>query len=589
MKKNSVFVLLKFIYNLLAGSQSILWLTIISYHSIASSADPGPFNLGRTRCYFGGMSFSDDGKMLFHAHIFAKDSISAFTIKVAISRWSDNAWSNPEFPDFVTDYSESYPVWVQSQQRLYFSSNAPVSSGGPGADQNIWYAEKTSSGWNKPVLADGLNSDKNDRLSFVDNEGYYYVLSDRAGGSMDIFRTKSDHGKWKESEPLQAWNSEQQEEYVSVYPDQKIAFIQRSLPGTSTEIFISKYVSGSWAVPEPLRYEFKNTEWPYVHRWPMLSANLGTFYFVSQGIIWQQPAEVLLRQNGISFPKKKFDPLSVRKRAYGEPEMFGGLVLKTNNGISFAADMKTIYLSRYTQERDSSGNQFIKLFQSNATQDGWSPPVMTSFNNSQVPFEYHPVVSPDGKRLFYNSRAPVSQSGKTHHAKNNIWYVDKQRTGLWGQPKLVESIVTDEYDDYGSITLDGTLYFRSDRPGGKGSGDIYKSEFLNGQYQPPANVTALNSEDNENDLCIDPKGRFIVFNRYALRGEQPTIALYLSLQTETGWTKPRMIRHLEKAYDYELTPTLSPDGKYFYYEVNSNILRVETESLFLPEEKERVR
>lgn len=552
--------------------------------SLSKSTDPSPFNMGRTHCYVGGMSFADSGKMLFHTHIFAKDSTSAFTIKVAISRWANNAWSDAEFPDFMPGYSESYPVWNEIQGRLYFSSTAPVSSGVSSTDQNIWYVEKMPKGWSKPVPANGLNSDKNDRLSFIDEEGYYYILSDRAGDSQDIFKTKYEKGEWKETEPVYEWNSDQQEEYVSVYPNQKIAFIQRSVPGTSTEILISKSVSGNWTMPASLQYEFKNTEWPYVHRWPMLAHDLSAFYFVSQGIIWQQPAGALLKLNQISHPNKIFNPLPIQKRAYGEPELFGGLVLKTNNGISFTPDSKTVYLARYTQERDSTNNQFIKIFQSNLTRDGWSIPVKTSFNKPQIPFEYHPAVSPDGKRLFYNSRAPVTASGEKYHAKNNIWYVDQDPTGLWSEPRLVESIVTEEHDDYGSVTRNSTLYFRSDRMGGKGGGDIYSSEFINGQYQPPLNVVDLNSEDNENDLCIDPEGRFIIFNRYSLRGEQPTIMLYISLRTEKGWIKPRLIYQLEKAHDYELTPTLSPDGKHFYYEVNSNILRVETASLFLPEE-----
>lgn len=116
-----------------------------------------------------------------------------------------------------------------------------------------------------------------------------------------------------------------------------------------------------------------------------------------------------------------------------------------------------------------------------------------------------------------------------------------------------------------------------------GGGDIYRSKFVNGKYQSPESVTDLNSTDNENDVCIDPFERFIIFNRYIEATRE--IKLFLSIRAGANWTTPRVITPLEKDTDWELTPTLSPDGKYFFYEVNSNILRVPVAELFTPEER----
>lgn len=548
------------------------------------SKPPELFNLGRTRCYFGGMSISEDGKSLFHTHIFAPDSTSPFLTKISLSEWKNNQWSEPAFINFFPGYSESYPVWIADKNRLYFSSSHPASEGDTKNDLNIWYAEKNSSGWSKPQLASALNSEKNDRLAFIDEEGYYYIIVNK-NESNDIFRTRLQDNEWSKLESVDSWNSAHQEESVSVYPRLKVAFIQRSISGISTEILVSKLEGGNWTTPVPLSYDSKTTQMPYVQRWPMLSGDLGTFYFVSQGLIWQQSTSLLLQQNNVASAKNlSYKSLPVKKRVYGEPEVFGGMTLKTNNGITFTPDGKTVYLSRYTEERDSMGRQFIKIFQSNLEKEKWSNPVLVTFNKPEVPFEYHPVLAPDGNRLFYNSRAPRMMTDGKYLSKNNLWYVDKLSDGSWGNPILIESLATDEHDDYASVDENGNLYFRSDRPGGKGAGDIYRSDFIDGKYQQPVNVHSLNSNLNENDLCIDPKGRFIVFNRYVENGDQSNIILYISIKVKNEWTQPRIIKQLEKPYDYELTPTLSQDGRYFYYEVNSNMMRVEMKSLFTKDE-----
>lgn len=550
--------------------------TLVTLGSFAQSATP--FNHGRTRCYYGGLSFATDGKTIYHTHVHQKDTLSAITGKIAISTWRKNEWSEPEFPLF-TNGNESYPVI--DGNRLYFSSDAALPDRPDSRDQNIWYAEKTATGWDNPMPVAGLNSLQNDRLAFIDGDRNFYIINN-FNNQYDIVVARQTANRWTDPAPMDAWNSPGDEEFVSVYPAVGVAFIQHSNAGNATEIMISKLENGKWSTPIAFNYDQKTTQLPYVQRWPQLSPDLSVFYMVNHGVIWQQPSKSVLEQNGITLKQKvSYKPLAARPLAFGEPELFGGMLLKTNNGISLTPDGKTIYLSRYTNERDSLGRRFIKIFSSELRRGNWTIPQPTTFNKPGVPFEYHPVLNVDGKKLFFNSRAPIPGSGKKFESKNNIWWVDRQGDG-WSEPHVVQSLVTDNYDDYSTPTKDGTLYFRSDRPGGLGGGDIYMSKYVNGEYLSPENLRAINSSFNENDLCVDPQGRFIIFNRSFEWGQTTNLKLYLTVRTKMGWTKPRELKQLEKSYDYELTPTLA--GKYFYYEVNSNIVRVETRSLFLPEE-----
>jgi hypothetical protein len=554
-------------------------LLLLAFSTVVSFAQPpAPFNHGRTRCYYGGMSFSVDSKTLYHTHVYQKDTLSAIAGKIAITSWSNNAWSAAVFPVF-TGGNESYPVI--DNNRLYFSSDAPLPNRSDSRDQNIWYVERTPSGWNTATPATQLNSLQNDRLAFIDSERNFYLVNN-LNGHYDISVVKQTLSGWDDPQPMAVWNTPGDEEYVSVYTFFGVAFIQQTNGGNTTEIMMSSFENGTWTVPVPLNYAQKSTQLPYVQRWPQLSPDLSTMYLVNHGIIWQQPAGSVFDQNSKTVEKFAYKPLRAKPLSPGEPELIGGMLLKTNNGISFTPDGKTVYLSRYTNERDTTGSRFIKIFSSDLNKEGWTKPQPATFNKQGVPFEYHPVVGSEGTKIFFNSRAPIPASRSKYESRNNIWLVEKQEGG-WSEPRVIQTLVTDAYDDYSSPAADGTLYFRSDRPGGSGGGDIYKSEYLDGEYQAPENLQELNSSFNENDLCIDPEERFIIFNRYFERTNN--LKFFLSVRTKTGgWTKPRELTQLERSYDYELTPTLSHDGKYFYYEVNSNILRVETKSLFSREE-----
>lgn len=563
---------------------TVLLFSFISSSIFLRAQEVELFNQGRTRCYYGGMSWAMDGKALFHTHNHVSDTSIGIENKIAFSIWRTGAWEKPLFLDFMPGYSVSYPVWHSKKNRLYFSTAAPLPGRtGDGNDLNIWYADKTGDTWSKPLPANSLNTERNDMLSFIDSDENFYVLNNSQNNT-NIYVCQASQYGFTELKPIVSWNSELNEEFVSVYPSLGVAFIQRANPGQTTELFVSQLKDGVWAAPVGLSYDNKTTQAPYVQRWPMLSPDHGTFAFVSQGLIWQQSTVEVLKRNGISLNKViKHNPLPSKARAFGEPEVFGGLTLKTNNGISFTSDQKTIYLSRYTAQRDSTGRQNIKIFRSDLADGKWSSPKELSLN-SGVPFEYHPVLSIDGSKLFFNSNVSVKANGSLTLSTNNIWFAEKLANNTWGEPKVIESLVTPAYDDYVSFLSDGSMYFRSDRDGGKGRGDIYFSRLVSDTYQTPENVTVLNSKDNENDVCVDPRGRFVIFNRYNEIGRVGNLFLLLSVKTSDGWTEPRRIEHLDNLYDFELTPTLSPDGKYFFYEVNGNILRVETQSLFTADE-----
>ena len=64
------------------------------------------------------------------------------------------------------------------------------------------------------------------------------------------------------------------------------------------------------------------------------------------------------------------------------------------------------------------------------------------------------------------------------------------------------------------ITADGnTLYFHSDLAGGKGGFDIWASQKVNGEWQTPENVAAVNTEGTEGWPFLTQDGNELWFTR----------------------------------------------------------------------------
>ncbi|MCA6073322.1 OmpA family protein [Fulvivirga sedimenti] len=94
-------------------------------------------------------------------------------------------------------------------------------------------------------------------------------------------------------------------------------------------------------------------------------------------------------------------------------------------------------------------------------------------------------------------------------------YVSKNEKGTWGQPTpLDESVNTIFWETSATITADGnTLYFASERPDGIGGLDIYKTELGdNGQWKKPVNLgKVINTRYNEDAPYITPDGSRLYF------------------------------------------------------------------------------
>lgn len=114
----------------------------------------------------------------------------------------------------------------------------------------------------------------------------------------------------------------------------------------------------------------------------------------------------------------------------------------------------------------------IDLYYSTKRSTGWSTPKNMGEAINTVGDEEFPFMSNDGSLFF---------SSDWHSGFGGLDVFESKREGdHWTTPENLGMPVNSSFDDFGFIMNDGLGYFSSNRPGGKGSDDIYQVSQLKG-------------------------------------------------------------------------------------------------------------
>lgn len=154
--------------------------------------------------------------------------------------------------------------------------------------------------------------------------------------------------------------------------------------------------------------------------------------------------------------------------------------------------------------RTRSADKFIEEIYISYNKSGnWTEPVVVP-----VTSEYNvgtAGISPDGQRML------IFMGGATD--PGNLFVITRSGE-TWSKPGvLAPSINTKYLESTASITPDGkTIYFASDKIGGKGGMDIYKTDLLaNGTWSAPSPLLEINTPANEDAPFIHPDQKTLFF------------------------------------------------------------------------------
>jgi len=242
------------------------------------------------------------------------------------------------------------------------------------------------------------------------------------------------------------------------------------------------------------------------------------------------------------------------------PEIFSPGVITTeyheHSSPAFSLDGTEVYWSVFI---NFYGPQVILTMQQ---KNGiWTQPEVAPFSGQYT--DGNPCFSPDGKKLFFESRRPIHENEGSRD-DIDLWIVERTANG-WFQPRHLGWEVNSEKWERGpSVSDNGNLYFCSMRDGGFGNMDLYCSRFVDGKYLKPENLGGIiNTEGYESWPFISPDESYIIY-------ESDSGDLYISFRKgDTSWSEPiDMSEKIQSKKSQDRFPKLSSDGRYFFFVSN---------------------
>jgi hypothetical protein len=191
-----------------------------------------------------------------------------------------------------------------------------------------------------------------------------------------------------------------------------------------------------------------------------------------------------------------------------------------------------------------------RIYCSKVLHGTWSRPEIVGFTRSED--GDCPVLSSDGKKLFFNSNRPLP--GGTIR-RERIWCAERIPRG-WDEPFPLGPEINDEHLHWQvSVDAAGNLYFGSERTGSKGRDDVFLAEFASGVFRKPVSLgPEINSGAHEGNPFIAPDGSYLIFGRDGL---------WISFKRSDGsWTRAQ---NLGDVFKGALCPYVSPDQKYIFF------------------------
>jgi len=206
-----------------------------------------------------------------------------------------------------------------------------------------------------------------------------------------------------------------------------------------------------------------------------------------------------------------------------------------------------------------SGDKFIELVFTSVNSSGsWSEP-------KEVPLasEYNvgtAGISADGQKMLI-FMGGVSDPG-------SLFQINKSGD-TWSKPSLINPVINSPkyLESTASITPDGkTVYFASDRLGGQGGLDIYRTTLqANGSWSQPANLgPEINSKADEDAPFIHPdqKTLFFTSNGHNTMGGRD---IFVSRFVNNKWTAPESMGYPINTTANDNYFTLIADGTRAYF------------------------
>ncbi|OGU61384.1 MAG: hypothetical protein A2V66_16020 [Ignavibacteria bacterium RBG_13_36_8] len=188
----------------------------------------------------------------------------------------------------------------------------------------------------------------------------------------------------------------------------------------------------------------------------------------------------------------------------------------------------------------------------------WTEPEVVPFSSTFFDSD-DPCISPDGKRIYFNTHRPSGLLSFDFAEK--IMYVERVDDD-WSSPQSVGSVVNSLFRHWQiSVTKNYDLYFHAEKNVEKPG--IYVSRYNVGEYQTPERLPAEINSGNPTMPYIAPDESYLIFVRTMKESGDD---LFISYKDSNGkWTEAKTLGDKINSTYHDLCPNVTPDGKYIFF------------------------
>jgi hypothetical protein len=189
------------------------------------------------------------------------------------------------------------------------------------------------------------------------------------------------------------------------------------------------------------------------------------------------------------------------------------------------------------------------VYVSRKTNDGWGPA-------ERVILQDENELSLDGAVCVRDDEMWFASARQGNYRGVDMWIADRIG-GEWADWRNAGAKLNVEYEiGEVHITADGSeLYFHSGRAGGKGNYDIWVSRKLNGDWQLPENIEAVNSPETDGWPYVTVDGSELWFTRIYMGSP----GIFVSRKNGRKWGEPELV-----ISQFAGEPTLDTEGNVYF-------------------------
>jgi len=216
-----------------------------------------------------------------------------------------------------------------------------------------------------------------------------------------------------------------------------------------------------------------------------------------------------------------------RRGSFSSPEPFDLefiLNSEANEGEAcFNEKGNVIYFTRCDkQKKEILG---CRIYRSEQKGKSWDEPEAIDLGLDSF-YYVHPAISSDELTLYFSSNMPGG------YGEYDLWCAKRDKKNKpFGRPvNLGPNVNTPGKEMFPTVRYDTTLYFSSDGLVGLGGFDIYKTVYLNDEWQTPVNMLSpVNSTGDDIGMAFYPNEErgFLSSNRTGGRGGDDIYSFYL--------------------------------------------------------------